>query len=743
MSWVRGLGGVIARAIRGRLRARLGEAATSAALGAAFGAGMELAGYAIAEYQLQSLINDLPRAMDEMMRSIDQNKVLLDRVRDALVRTRIESALARFTQRVSELAGFKFAGTHLAGLLVFTQFSVLVTEVYKALWDVMIARFQRFALVDLSDQQYVRTGDMNLENVILEYQTRPIEEIAKRNLKEFIDIQNDFNALATFFDAIGRTSSLGQWLGFSALARAVTNVTWALGIGWLSWVAMGPGMRATIADPLEKYYNKLLRQKELPRETALALWKKKLIDDEELRERLAILGYPDRDIELLKENEKDFFTEAQIVDMLEVGMITESEAKELLERIGWREPELSQRLKFVMYAAKAKLRDRLVSKLEDAFADGLVRLEDVRNARQLDLNTVSLDDLRNFILRHELEMNLAKLKIKTLQERFMDGTIDEETLRSQLASVVVVPEVLEAMVENLKARKEPRVRVEREETLERRKRTLENRLEILALQIRHQEKLRDDALALIEARRARIIAERDAEIRRLRELADARIAAMEAEFQAFGTATEAQIEARIRELRAITDARVRELMAELEARKRAIDEELEVVRTATSIEIEERINMYRRIAATQTGVTQERTLIRVDFLEEIKDLPVLRREAMADIRKRRLEAEINARIERITASAQAAEELLREIAGVRVEERRARLDALIERIRAETEARIRAIEERANARLAELEAEERRIRTHYETRIEKLSLQAAQIQEELELVSQALAKRAK
>jgi hypothetical protein len=743
MSWLRGLGGVIARAIRGRLGARLGEAATSAALGAAFGAGIELAGYAIAEYQLQSLINDLPKAMDELMRSIDQNKVLLDRIRDAFVRTRIESALARFTQRVSELTGFKFAGTHLAGFLVFTQFSVLVTEVYKALWDVMIARFQRFALVDLSDQQYVRTGDMNLENVILEYQTRPTEEIAKKNLKEFIDIQNDFNALATFFDAIGRTSSLGQWLGFSALARAVTNVTWALGIGWLSWVAMGPGMRATIAGPLEKYYNKLLRQTDLPRETVLNLWKKKLIDDEELRERLAILGYPDRDIELLKENEKDFFTEAQIVDMLEVGMITEAEAKELLERIGWREPELSQRLKFVMYAAKAKLRDRYVNKLEDAFADGLVRLEDVRNARQLDLNTVSLDDLRNFIMRHELEMNLAKLKIKTLQERFMDGTIDEETLRSQLASVVVVPEVLEAMVENLKARKEPRVRVEREETLERRKRTLENRLEILALQIRHQEKLRDDALALIEARRARIIAERDAEIRRLRELADARIAAMEAEFQAFGTATEAQIEARIRELRAITDARVRELMAELEARKKAIDEELEVVRTATSIEIEERIDMLRRIAATQTGVTQERTLIRVDFLEAIKDLPVLRREAMADIRKRRLEAEINARIERITASAQAAEELLREIAGVRVEERNARLGALIERIRAETEARVRTIEERANARLAELEAEERRIRTQYETRIEKLSLQAAQIQEELELVSQALAKRAK
>jgi hypothetical protein len=703
---------------------------------------MELAGYAIAEYQLQSLINDMPRAMSELMQSIDQNKALLDRIRDEMVRTRVFSAIGRFTQRLGELSGFKFAGTHLAPLLVFTQFSVLVTEVYKALWDVMIARFQRFALIDLSDLQYVRTGDMNVENVILEYQRTPVEEIAKRNLREFIDIQKDFNALATFFDAIGRTSSLGQWLGFSALARAVTNVTWALGIGWLSWVAMGPGMRATIAGPLERYYNKLLRPADLPRETALALWRKKLIDDGELRERLAILGYHDRDIELLKRNEQDFFTEAQIVDMLEVGMITETEAKELLERIGWREPELSQRLKLVSHTAKAKLRDRYVSKLEDAYADGLVRLEDVRNARQLNLDTVSLDDLRNFILRHELEMNLARLKIKTLQEKFIDGTIDEETLRTQLASVVVVPEILEAMVENLKARKEPRARVEREETLEKKRRTLENRLELLVLQIRHQERLRDDALALIEARKTRVITERDAEIRRLRELADGRIAAMEAEFQAFGTATEAQIEARIRELRAITEARVRELMAELEARKRAIDEELEVVRTATSIEIEERINMYRRIAATQTGVSQERTLIRVDFLESIKDLPVLRREAMADIRKRRIEAEINARIERITASAQAAEELLREIAGVRVAEREARLRALVERIRAEAEARIKAIEERANAKLAELEAEENRIRTQYGTRIEKLSLQAAQVQEELELVNQALAKRA-
>jgi chaperonin cofactor prefoldin len=742
MAWLRGLGGAVARAIRGRIGQLLGKAASATGVAIAFGAGSELAGIAITEYQLQSLINDLPRAMDEMMGSIDKNKVFLDRVRSAFVRTRIESALARFTARAAELRGFRFAGNWLAGLLIFQQFSILVTEVYKALWDLMIARFQRFALVDLSDQQYVRTGDMNVENVIQEWQTRSPEELAKINLKEFIDIQNDFNALATFFDAIGRTSALGQWLGFSALARAVTNVTWALGIGWLSWVAMGPGMRATIANPLERFYNKTLRQTDLPRETALRLWRKRLIDDSELADRLAILGHPDRDIELLKRDESEFFTEAQIADMLETGMVTVDEAKGLLERIGWREPELGQRLKLVTHVAKARLRDRWVSRLEQAFSDGFVSLQEIQSARSLNLDTVGLDDLRNFIVRHELEMSLASLKVKTLQERFLDGTIDEDTLRSQLAGIVVVPEVLEAMVENLKARKQPRERVEREETLERRKRTLENRLETLTLQIRHQQRLRDDALALIDARRARVIAERDAEVSRVRELADARIAAMEAEFQAFAGRTAAEIEARIRELRAITDARVREVMAELEARKAAIDEELETFRAATSIEIEERINMLRRIAATQTGVTQQRTFIRIDYLETVKDLPVLRREAEAETRKRRLEDLANAEAERLKASAQAAEELLREIAGVRVEARAAVLDALKDRVRAEADARVGEIVARADARLGELDAEANRIRSTYETRIERLTLQADQVREELELVNQALARRA-
>jgi len=741
VSLIRGLAGPVARALRGRINRLLGRAATATGVALAFGAGSELAGIAITEYQLQSLIQDLPRAMDEMMRSIDENKGRLHDISTALLRTRIESLVARFTARVSELRQFRFVGNWMAGVLIMQQFSILITEVFKVLWDVTIQRMQRFALVDFSDQQYVRTGDMALENLLNEWRTMDPKTIAEINLREFINLQRDLTALSTFFDAIGRTSALGNWLGFSAIARTVTNISWAFGIGWLSWVAVGPGMRATIAAPLEKYYNRLLRQTDLPRETALRLWRKKLIDDGELADRLADLGYPDRDIELLKRDESEFFTESQIVDMLETGMVSVEEARALLERVGWREPELSTRLRLVTHVAKAKLRDRWVSRLESAYADGFVSLSDIENARKVNLDTVSLEQLMNFIVQHELEMELARMRVKTLQERFLDGTIDEDTLRSQLSEVVVVPQVLEAMVENLKARKEPRRVVEREEPLERRRRSLENRLETVLLQLRHQQSLLADALAVIDARAARIVADRDAAVARLEDLARARVEAAEAEFRAFETATAAEIEARIAELRTLADVRVREEVAELEARKAAIDEELETFRAATLFEIEERIAMLRRIAETQTGAVQERTLIRIDYLESIKELPVIRRELEAEARKRRLEADTDARIERIRESTEARIALLTEMANLSVEARRAALERLVERVRAETEARAREVRERAAARLEELEAERRRVESTYQARIEMLSLRADQLREELAVVEQAIARR--
>jgi len=738
VSAIRGATTRLARAIMARLRGMLGPAVTATAVSLAVGTGSELAGYAVAEYNIQRLINDLPRAMDELMKSVDANKEMLNRVTSAVLRTRLESAVARFTARAAEIRGFRFFGNWLAGTLVMQQFTILVTEVWRAVWDTVLERFQRFALIDLKGLQFQRLNFIDVRNILRDWEQKDRIEVSKENMLEFLDLQNDLNSVATFFDALGRTSALGQWLGFSALARVITNVSWSLGIGWLSWVAIGPGMRATIAAHLEKYYNKVTRPNDVPREVVMNLWKRGVLTDSDTDERLALLGYPDEDISLLKAYTAEDFTEAQLDRAFKSGLISEDEYREGLHRLGWRGEKLSKRIELTKNDILVDLKSDLLSEYQRSYVSGYRTLQDIESLRNARLDTATPEGLWRQILTERAERELRDLQVKTYIENFMDGSIDENTLRAQLSTIIVRPDYLEALVENVKARKEPRARVEREETLEERRRRLENRLAQLRLQIRHQEELRDAALSLIDARIARVMEDAESSVRRLEALRDARIQALTAEYQALRTASEERVRARIREIEALTSVRVQEIMRELEARKRAIDEELQAFISATELDIDARIRELMEIAATQTGAAQQRTLIRIEFLDEIRTIPALRRAMLAEARKRRLEEEADIDIERIQETARAQTTFLEEIAGLSAAEREARLSAVIDRIRAETEARVAEIRRDAEKRAEELRAARREQETRYRQRIEMLTLEANQVLEELSLIDEAL-----
>jgi len=738
VSALRGVATRLARAVRGRLRGILGEAVTATAASIAIGVGSELAGYAVSEYQLQRLINDLPRAMDDLMKSIDTNKEMLNRITSAILRTRLEGALARFIARSAEIRGFRFAGNWFAGTLIMQQFSILVTEVWRAVWDTVLERFQRFALLDLKGLQFHHLNYIDVHNILRDWQEKDRIEISKENMLEFLDIQNDLNSVATFFDALGRTSALGAWLGFSALARVITNVSWSLGIGWLSWVAIGPGMRATIAAHLEKYYNKITRPNDVPREVVMNLWKRGMLSDEDTDERLALQGYPDEDIKLLKAYTSEYFSESQLDRAFKSGLIGEDEYREGLYRLGWRGETLEKRIELAKSDILVDLKSDLISEYEKSYVSGYRTLQDIENVRNMRLDTATPEGLRRQILSERAERELRDLQVKTYIENYMDGSIDEDTLRSQLSTIIVRPDYLEALVQNTKARREPKVKVEREETLEDRRRRLENRLEQLRLQIRHQEELRDAALSLIDVRIGRIMEDAESSVRRLEQLRDARIRALTAEYEAYKTATEDRIRARIREIETLTNIRVQEVLQELEARKKAIDEEVQAYISATEYDIDARIRELQEIAATQTGAVQQRTLIRIDFLEEIKSVPAVRRAMLAEVRKRRLEEEANIDIERIQETAKAQIAFLEEVSGLSVAEREARLNSWIDRIRTETDVRIAEIRENAERRVEELQAARQEQETRYRQRIERLTLEANQTVEELSLINEAL-----
>ena len=100
---------------------------------------------------------------------------------------------------------------------------------------------------------------------------------------------------------LGSHSVYGNALGLDVFARLLNNVSWALGIGWLSWIAIGPGMRFTLAQPLERLYRERLRPEEYTRELVTRFLRKRIISVEDAREILASLGWSDDKIEKLIE----------------------------------------------------------------------------------------------------------------------------------------------------------------------------------------------------------------------------------------------------------------------------------------------------------------------------------------------------------------------------------------------------------------------------------------------------------
>jgi len=74
---------------------------------------------------------------------------------------------------------------------------------------------------------------------------------------------------------------------------------WSLGLGWLSWVALSPFLSEAVAAPLQRLYRKEFRNLRITRSLIERALKVGMISEDEARNRLAEMGYPDEDIDII------------------------------------------------------------------------------------------------------------------------------------------------------------------------------------------------------------------------------------------------------------------------------------------------------------------------------------------------------------------------------------------------------------------------------------------------------------
>jgi len=762
LSWMRRIKGAIGRIASSRLGRVFGKYLGYQMAGLAVGTGFEIASLFTMEATLQQALADMGKALEDLGKQIQDNSKVLQGIRTAYLRHFITgSFLGRLSDRIASMLRARRWLGWFTGYIVFVEFSMLATELYQVIYQYVLARMQRFAMISLGNFPGEMESDLDYEKLYRDYREHP-EEMAKQALKEFLDLQHDLNLIASFFDTVGANSALGHWLGFRSVARMVTNISWSLGIGWLSWIAVGPGMRYSIARGLEKFYREKIRPEEFTREMVQRLLRKGIADLSEAKreyeesldkldvkgrrnvenavDRLAELGWSDDKIMAIIQDSWSLPPWERLQDLYEDKIVSDERLEEWFNKLGIHPGIRGDMLTLIKKRATSSVLKSYWSQMERLYLKGYINEDKLLEAYNLTISNVDVDSLRRLIIQLKDDEERKDEKVKFFIEQYRDNVIDEETLRSQLDDVIVRSDVLENLIALERQRKQPKIRVEPRETLERRLRRLENRLEIYQVRYRYESRLREQDLAVMDARITRTKTRYDAMIERIRRLAEIRAESILAEAQISAGYDVERAEARIRELTAVTEARISRFQAELEAIIKALEEEFETFRVATTYEVQARIRYWQ--TKLETASPDQRPIIeaKIQLLQELAALSVAEREQRVRTIVERYKARYNARIEELKERLEARVTFLRETAGLSRDEALARAREMAERIRKEAEERVKELEKRRDAELKELEERKKKLELQYDRRLEELETRIRQTREELEIVREALQK---
>jgi hypothetical protein len=151
-----------------------------------------------------------------------------------------------------------------------------------------------------------------------------------KGVEEFLNFLRNFNMRFAEFNIV--SSLLGPEASFAA-SQIAAAYQWSYGLGWLSWIGTGQVLQNLVAQPVEQELNKLMRHKLLTESAAKELWTLGLIDDRELYEHLAALGYSDDKIEAIKKALIDDLTGGKVAKMLRLGIIEENDIISKLKQL--------------------------------------------------------------------------------------------------------------------------------------------------------------------------------------------------------------------------------------------------------------------------------------------------------------------------------------------------------------------------------------------------------------------------
>ena len=206
----------------------------------------------------------------------------------------------------------------------------------------------------------------------------PTEKELKMNplagIERFFSVNLKMQMSSWFLDLFGEVYSLGK---IRSLRNLPHNISWSLGLGWLSWLALGTPFRIAFVGPAERYFNWLYRPTQLTAAQVVDAYRKRLISKTTFEKLMAELGYNSDFMYILYALEEKEFTDATLRRLLLLDWIDIEDAEEELKRRGYTEKRAKLLARLLRNERKFDLIDKIVDEAIKRFQEGVISENDL------------------------------------------------------------------------------------------------------------------------------------------------------------------------------------------------------------------------------------------------------------------------------------------------------------------------------------------------------------------------------
>ena len=243
--------------------------------------------------------------------------------------------------------------------------------------------------------------------------------------ERFMSANLQFQMSAWLMHMIGDAMSFGMFKSLKDLPNAIS---WSFGIGWLSWLVMGPPFRMGIAAPMEKFFSRMYTPELLATAQAIEACKKGLMTYDEFVSECLDRGIdPNRANILYQIAEKDL-SDGDIKSLVELGWMDEADVKEELVRRAYDPNRASVLARLIVEDRKIAIikdivkeagklyKDRVMD--EGTFRRYLETLNYNTEEQGLELTRISLERKeRRYLTPAQVMAAIKKKKFGTIEAR--------------------------------------------------------------------------------------------------------------------------------------------------------------------------------------------------------------------------------------------------------------------------------------------------------------------------------------